>query len=1236
MREIFRKILSFGTILMLVFVMFVGMTTNVGIGENEEIHPDDLCYDPMTGRSGWNIEIISPNGGEIIIAGMTIVIEWVATGGYGGYVKFYYSTDGGEDYPNFIDCVSNPSIIGANPKYSWIVPPNINSSIMRIKADWVSSPEGIPIYYDGDVTDDNFTVRQDVAVHFRSVPETASYGRYYTITWNLWDPFGSAECVDLQLSIKLNETSGWGDWEGLGGIYDRISYTKGGVWWSPPNYASASARLKVRALTNFTEGIVAKEDICEEFQIVSPIILLLKPNGGETLIGKQTYNIEWRTVNDPEEVIIGIKIEYSTDGGETYNEIASSTTNDFVYEWAVPLGIDSEQVKVKVTAQYGEWIPLATDESNRYNTIISNPKTVTVSLDDPNPIVDGGIILRGGEDHTIKWSKTGNVGDINRFELHTSTNGGETFSKFATASASLLSYNWLVPEIDNERCRILVKCILRDSTKKEAMSNCNFTIFTTIAFNTPPVAIVEPRYQEVDEGSVVTLDGDSSYDSNGDAITYNWSQVDSTGFTVTLENETTSTPTFIPNINQYPVILIFELRVSDGIDISPLDPLYPNTIFRTEVQVNPTGPNLIGFQPRNGWEGSPVSITGTNLKGGEIYINGVYTGTVPTWPSPTFPDPDTSYNFTIGSDVPHGRGSITVRTSAGEFSTTDQIEIFPVPEYSLNWGFQFTNPSQSSLSYPWLVWEDGRYHDTFGDDVFISIWVCIGVPYWSPWSGVGCLGYELEQPVAPDPLAIAFYTAAYWWLPRNGECFGMSINSLQFYHGELDPANFAPSGSTEVNQLNQTGALDRRIDYLHGSQVSAELLAWYIGSAIVSTTISPLEQIIAMNAFLEGVEAAVDTGLSGVISFIYWGQGHAVVPYLVEDVDEDHTRIYVYDSNREWFSNETTAIDALMNNNDADNYPPYIEIDKSGIFWTWSFEMAGGDDWGGPFLIFFAPYSLVNGRRTLPTSIWDGMLNFIVGSATSQIEDEDGRSLGFNESGNLVTEIPNAIPIPGGQEIKGFAMPYGNYTTTIRGQGPGTYNWSTFCKNLTSFSIQDAGVASDTEDTVTLNYEEGNPLAGSMSYRTSDASKGYSSTIIKKFGQRQRVYSIKNATIFDDSEAILKTSEDFGSLVFTNNGPHEFTYDVEFQTNVVSQEVADRGPITSLPRAYRSSIVIEPYETHILTPDNWLDLDSSSIEIEEEGGEQEEDEFTGLYICLKEEKISLKVKDRRKKSVEND
>lgn len=1137
------------------------------------------------------ITLIAPNGGEVLTGGSTFNIEWVASE-VGGYVSLLYSTDGGETYPNKIDCVSNPLVVGGNPTYAWIVPPNVESSTVRIKARWISACEGIALSYDSDVSDGNFTIEKGVAVRFTSVPETVSFGRYYTITWDLYDPYGSVEGLDLQLRLKINETTGWGDWETLGGIYSCMSPTSGGTWWTPPNYENATAMLKVRALYDCSLHDVLAEDVSNVFKIVSPIIILITPNGGETLIGGQVFNIEWRTVNDPHEVIIGVEIEYSLNGGATYNIIVASTANDFVYEWTVPTGISSSLVKIRVTALYSEWYPLASDESDRNNTMISDPSTVTVTLVDPNPAVDGGIILPGGQFHTIRWKKTGSTTDIDRFELYNSTDGGVSFSHLATATATQTAFNWLVPEIDNEEARIKVRCILTDSTGKEAMSNNNFYIYTTIPFNTPPVADAG-NDQEVNEGELVTLDGTGSYDANGDPLTYNWTQVDTSGFTVDLSGTNTARPTFIPSIDDYNVTLLFELTVGDGVE-------HELCIFctdRVSVTVVPTGPAIASFSPTGGWEGIPVTIQGTNLKGAEIYIGGVLTGTVPSAPTPEFPDPDTKYAFTILPGVPHGKGPITVRTNAGESSTTDDFEVFPKPEYSLNWGFKFYNPSQSSLSYPWWVWQEGRYRDTFGDDVYIKIWVCVGIPYY--WKGWKCLGYEIEQPIAPDPMAAAYYGVAYWYLARNGECFGMSANSLQFYNGDLNPRDFEPSGSWKVNQLDHTGQLDRRIDYMHGSQVSAQALSWYAGNAILSL-LTPAGQIAAMGLFLESVREAVTSGKSGIISMvkIEGVQGHAVVPYLVEDVDADHTRIYVYDSNRPWFSEESTAIDAVVNGTygDANTYPPYIEIDKSGTLWKWSFVHSDGTRWDSHYLIFFLPYEIVNGRRTLPTS-WDGMLNYLVGDATSQIEDDEGRILGVNESGSLLTEIPDAIPIPGA-EGRGYALPFGNYTTSIRGRDYGSYNWSAFANNSSAFSILGADSTPDTKDTISLHFDDNNTLGGTMSYRTSDSTKGYSASLIKKFERGvERVYSIKNASIFSDSEAVFNTSDDLNSLIFFNNGPHEITYDVEFQTNMVSKEVADEGPITSLPTATRSHIVIGPYETHILTPEDWTNLDGSSIKI---------------------------------------
>ena len=604
------------------------------------------------------------------------------------------------------------------------------------------------------------------------------------------------------------------------------------------------------------------------------------------------------------------------------------------------------------------------------------------------------------------------------------------------------------------------------------------------------------------------------------------------------------------------------------------------------------GPEITDFTPQRGWAGITVTIEGENLASGTVYLG-------------DHPDPvgyigePTGGTFVIPEDAPHGNLAITVQCPYGQAQSVDTLEIFARPDYCLNWGFQFPNQSDDFLTYPQLPWDDGDYKDCFGwRDVYYTIWVCVGVPYWSPWSGWGCLGYEIEEPVCPDLIAEVFYWAAFWWLGRLGECFGMSAASLMFANGEVEPNEFDAT-ATRVNELDRTPldrGLDHLIDYMHGSQVSMDCLLRYLewGVGGVSSVVSE-------------VRNAIDAGEYGIISVIHGFGGHAMVPYLVEDIDENTTRIYVYDPNREQFSNETTALDALLNWGPANNYPPYIEIDRSGVgrhdLWTWSFEHSDGDVWGGWYgsnPLFFVPYETLL-DRTLPVSLLDldDLLEYVIGDAIVQIEDDEGRRLGIDEQGDMITEIPGAIPIPA-PEVRGYTLPFDNYTSHITGQADGSYSWYDFAGSCSAHAIEDADVAAGSEDTVTLSYQDSSLLGGHMSFETSDSSKTYSAALIRQCpeGKVQRAYRVRNTTIHGGSVATFATSSDFESLIYTNNGPHTVTYDVEFQTNMVSEEIADEGLPTSTPTAIRTGITIGPYETHVLTPDNWLDLDQSAIDIE--------------------------------------
>ncbi|SPC33785.1 LamG-like jellyroll fold domain-containing protein [Candidatus Nitrosocaldus cavascurensis] len=81
----------------------------------------------------------------------------------------------------------------------------------------------------------------------------------------------------------------------------------------------------------------------------------------------------------------------------------------------------------------------------------------------------------------------------------------------------------------------------------------------------PPIANAG-QDQTVDEGTLVTLNGSSSYDPDGDTITYQWEQIQ--GPNVTLSDPTSPTPSFTAPFVDVITTLRFRLTVSDGIQSS--------------------------------------------------------------------------------------------------------------------------------------------------------------------------------------------------------------------------------------------------------------------------------------------------------------------------------------------------------------------------------------------------------------------------------------------------------------------------------------------------------------------------------------------------------------------------------------------------------------------------------------------------------------------------------------------
>jgi len=1147
--------------------------------------------------AGETIEVIAPNGGENIVSGETVRIRW-SISGPSGYVVVQLSTDKGNSYDTLKTIPNTPS--HGQGWWDWFVDPRINCTVCFVQVIWVDAIIKPIKELARDASDADFDVQPGLVIYFKEVPPTMTYGSYNLTTWEMFDP---QHIVDhLRFMWRVDSGSGWGAWEPIeGGRFSDVPPTQNWIWWMPDYYVSAVAEVRLEAI-RVKSGAVVGTAFTPLINIASPTVSLFKPDGGVVLVGGTDYDIEWRWANDPENVIIGASLDYSLNGGASWLAIQLSTENDGTYTWRVPSGVDSANVYVMVSLLYREWEPFASDQSSAPNRIVSDPNTLTVTLIDPNPPFDHGVMWKAGEVHRISWSTTGSNTDIQQFKLWYSLNSGADWIIITGATAPARSTTWTIPDVYSEHARCRVELMPKSGASMYSDSVHDFILFNTDDINRPPTArVVTPLTAA--EDAVVSLDGSDSDDMDDDPLTYAWRQTSPSSPAVTITNADKAIASFSVTLTTFPVTFVFELQVSDGIEHEPeFDFLMVNYVT---VEVIPRQPVITGVTPDTGWPGTLVTITGTDLKGCEVLIGGVSVGRVLTEPMPPLnPDPDRSFTFEVRDVVPHGPHGIVLRTLAGDVESSQRVEFFPEPTWQYDNGMGFPNPTTYTLSYPWDPWGTGRYRDAFGNDVYLSLWICIGLPWWDPWNGWVCLGYEIEEPFCPDPIAAIYYGAVFCWIARYGECFGMSSTALEFYHDEIYVADFAQVGADKPHDLQNTGRFDEHVDWRQGAQMSAEVLHMYLDTLIGGLV--PSSPVSGMGLWEFGVKASIDSGDLCVATMICDYGAHAVVPYAYEDVDSTHTRFYVYDSNREEFSKQETSVEMAYNDSAANDNPPYIEIIKEGMYWDWSFMWPDGTEWRSAVGLAFVPWSVIHGSRTLPLSI-EGILTLIAGSADVSVDDGAGGTVGYDPSGSLQWGIEGAAPLPqfsgAGSRVQSWYLPDGNYTSRVKGTAEGVYNWSMVNNGTSAFSIESAEVGPSSTDSIAVDYADGNPYRGSMRYGTNDAEKEYSLAMVNKFGVRERVYRIRGADLTSTGEHEVGTNGDYTGIVFTNHGTAPTTFDVEFQHNVVSDAVwngTDPPTAPRLPTASRQGITVGPGETVTIRPLNWLDLDHTIVIIEGE------------------------------------
>ncbi len=1152
---------------------------------------------PPAEAASYSIEVISPNGGENIISGATVRVRW-SISGLSGFIIVQLSIDKGVSWDTLTTLQNRPS--HGQGWYDWFADPRLNSTACKVQVIWRDSLIKPYTEYASDMSDAEFAVQPGLLIYFKAVPPVVSFGSYNLTTWELFDPHHTV--ASLRFTWRVDSGSGWGAFEPLeGGRFSDVPTTQNWIWWMPDYYVSAFAELRVEAL-RFKTGDVAGAAVSPLIQIISPTVSIFKPDGGVVLVGGTDYVVEWRTASDPENAILGTTLEYSTNGGADWLNIIFCTVNDGTHTWRIPSGVDSSNVYVRATLLYSEWQPFASDQSTAANRIISDPNTLTVTLIDPNPPFDHGVMWKAGEQHRISWSTTGSNSDIQQFKLYYSVNSGADWILISGATAPARGFLWPIPDVYTQQARCRVELIPKVGSSMFADSVHDFILFNTDDINRPPNARASAPTTAM-EDELVVLDGTASEDMDGDPMTYAWRQTSPSSPVITITDANKAQASFSISLTSYPVTFAFELQVSDGIEHDPMFDLL--MVFPVSVEVRPRPPIIESIFPDTAWPGTLLTVNGYDLKGAELLIGGVSILRVLIDPMlPWNPDPDHNFTFQVPATVPHGLHTMTLRTMVAEVSSVQEVEFFPEPTWLFENAMGFHNPTTYTLSYPWDPWGTGRYRDAFGDDVYLSLWICIGLPWWDPWNGWVCLGYEIEEPFCPDPIAAIFYGAVFCWIARYGECFGMSSTALEFYHDTLNIDDYPPTTADSVSGLSNEGELRRHVDWRQGAQMSSEVLNTYLDTLIGG--LIPSSEYTGLGAWMQMVKSSIDGGDLGVATMICSAGAHAVVPYAYEDVDSTHTRFYVYDSNRPLMSDPVTALDQCLWNTSENDHPPYIEVAKEGVYWDWSFIWPDGTVTTDEVGLAFVPWNVINGDRTLPLSV-EGIIELLAGSAGVAVEDGSGGSVGYDGAGDLQWGIEGAAPLPLfsglGQKVQNWYLPKGDYTTRVKGTGEGLYNWSWINNGTSAFDLESAEIKGTSEDSIAVSYADGNPYRGSMRYGTNDAEKEYTLAQVSKFGVRERVYRIKGADLTSTGEHEVGTNGNNTGIVFTNHGTVPTTFDVEFQHNVISDTVwnSSRRPTAPrLPTASRQGITVGPGETVTIRPLNWLDLDHTVVIIEGE------------------------------------
>jgi len=364
-----------------------------------------LCLSLVSvGSHAQTITILSPNGGENLLVGDIVPINWTWTGVIDS-VKVEYSTNGGGTWTLVETKTLNDSICG------WNIPNKPGNSYL-VKVTDASNPSIL------DISDNLFSVTSSITVTAPVGGDNWEVGSLHSITWD-----ATSGITDVKLEYSTNSGTNWTN------IVTSTPNTGYFPWNIPNKPSSNTALIRVTDVSN-----TSVLDMSDLFSI-STSLTVTSPNGGENWEVGSLQNITWNASSG----ISNVKIEYSTNGGGSWLSLVASTFNTGVYGWKIP------------DAPYNTCRIKITDVNNTSITDMSNNNfamTSSINVIYPN----GGEIFYVGEEQIISYGASPGISMV---KIEYSINNGSTWAPIITAENDS-SVVWNIPNKPSTQCFVRI------------------------------------------------------------------------------------------------------------------------------------------------------------------------------------------------------------------------------------------------------------------------------------------------------------------------------------------------------------------------------------------------------------------------------------------------------------------------------------------------------------------------------------------------------------------------------------------------------------------------------------------------------------------------------------------------------------------------------------------------------------------------------------------------------------